>query len=422
MLSELTVDRKKPIPGKRIELWDKDTASPGDKGRLGLRVGGKKKTWFIKYNFDGRSRRMNLGDYPTLGLTDARIKAEKAWRDIRNGVDPGAAKMAANAIYKASPTFSDIIAELWDRELQHKRSGKDTRRLLEHDILPAWGNRKVAEVKRRDIVLLLDDVALRAPITRNRVHGALSRLFNFAAERGIIEDSPCTRIKKLTETGRSRVLTDEEIKLLWSALDLDNVAIDIYRLSKLALKMILLTGQRPGEVCGMTWDEIDGEVWKIPAERMKGKEAHCVPLSSMALEVIEQARAYSGECPCVFKSSYKEATDREATPMTSHALSKAILRHWQEIGLQERFTPHDLRRTLRTRLAELGVIDVVAERVLGHKLQGILAVYNCYNYDTEKRQALEQWAKKLRQIVGIDEPEAGKIIYMKRQSEIRKVS
>lgn len=101
-------------------------------------------------------------------------------------------------------------------------------------------------------------------------------------------------------------------------------------------------------------------------------------------------------------------------PMTSHALSKAILRHWQEIGFTEKFTPHDLRRTLRTRLAEIGIDDVVAEQVLGHKLQGIVAVYNRHSYDNEKRQALEQWTKKLRQIVGIEEPEQGKIIEMRR--------
>ena len=170
--------------------------------------------------------------------------------------------------------------------------------------------------------------------------------------------------------------------------------------------MILLTGQRPGEVCGMTWNEIDNEVfWNIPAERMKGQESNRVPLNDMALELIEQARLYSGEKSFVFASSHKNDS-----PMTTHALSKAILRHRGEMGFEERFTPHDLRRTLRTRLAELGIDDVVAERVLGHKLQGIMAIYNRHGYDKEKRQALERWEKKLRQIIGIEEPETSKII------------
>ncbi|MDD5759166.1 MAG: site-specific integrase, partial [Desulfobulbaceae bacterium] len=347
--------------------------------------------------------------YPSITLAEVREIHAKALQETERGIDPGIKQKETKSTRKAAPTFTDIIIELWEKELQHKKSCKDTKRLLEHDVLPAWGNRKVADIKRRDIVLLLDSIAERAPITRNRVHGALSRLFNFAGERGIIEDSPCTRIKKLTEKGRTRVLTDDEIMLLWSALDLDNVEIDIYRLSKLALKMILLTGQRPGEVCGMAWAEIVGDTWNIPAERMKGKEAHSVPLTDAILEVIEQARVYSGDSQFVFRSSYKDDS-----PMLAHGLSKAILRHWQEIGFKEKFTPHDLRRTVRTRLTGLGVSDVVAERVLGHKLQGILAVYNRHGYDDEKREALEKWEKKLRQIVGIEEPEQGKIVQMRR--------
>ncbi len=160
----------------------------------------------------------------------------------------------------------------------------------------------------------------------------------------------------------------------------------------------------------MAWDEIDTEgFWNIPAERRKGKISQRVPLSSMAMEIIEQARIYSGETPYVFTSSHKENE-----PMTSHALSKAILRHWQEIGFKEQFTPHDLRRTLRTRLAEIGIDDVVAERVLGHKLQGIMAVYNRHGYDTEKRQALDKWERKLRKILGIEEETSGKVIQFSR--------
>lgn len=271
------------------------------------------------------------------------------------------------------------------------------------------GDRKVKSITRRDAVLLLDNVRDRAKITANRLQTVLVRMFNFAAERGMLDYSPLTGMKKQREKARDRVLNNEEIKILWDALNLENMTMDIYRVSKLALKMILLTGQRPGEVCGMTWNEIDGNTWTIPAERMKSKDAHSVPLSDMALEIIEQARIYSGDTPFVFASTHK---DEGAT--TTRALSKAIYRHWQEIGINEKFTPHDLRRTLRTRLAEIGIDNVVAERVLAHKLQGLLAVYNRHSYDTEKRQALDKWERKLRHIVGIDEPEQGKILQMRR--------
>ena len=324
--------------------------------------------------------------------------------------DPGHKQKAAKAIRKAAPAVADLLEEFWDMELKHKITGKERKRLVVKDALPVWGNRKAALITRRDAVLLVDDVRERAPITANRLQGVLVRMFNFAAERGILEHSPLAGMRKKPEQARQRVLNDEELRLLWAALDLDNMTMDIYRVSKLALKMILLTGQRPGEVCGMTWDEIDPKgFWNIPAERRKGRVAQRVPLPGMALEIIEQARIYSGESRFVFASSHKNNSH-----LMTHTLSKAIIRHWQEIGFKEPFTPHDLRRTLRTRLAEIGVDDVVAERVLGHKLQGIMAVYNRHSYDTEKRQALERWAKKLRLILGIEAPEVGKIIKMQR--------
>lgn len=387
-LTDLQI-RKMVPSNKRYEILDQNG--------LYLRIAPSgRKTWIFRYMFDGTPRRMQFGVYPSLSLAEAREKHGAAMVEINLGVDPGAAVQAAKAKHKAAPTFGDLLEELWDRELQKKKSGLQTKKLLEKDCIPAWGNRRIAEIKRRDIVLLLDKIRDRAPITGNRVHGALSRLFNFAAERGVIEDSPCTRIRKLPERGRSRVLSNDEIKALWDALDLENMKIDIYRLSKLAIKMILLTGARPGEVSGMSWAEIsDDNFWNIPAERMKNGEANRVPLCRMALETIEEARVYSCESAYVFRSSHK---DNE--PVTRHALTKAVNRHWREMGIQEAFTPHDLRRTLRTRLAELGVSDIVAERVLGHRLQGIMAVYNQHSYDVEKRQALTLWETRLKEIIG----------------------
>ncbi len=382
-----------------------------DKNGLCIRVMPTgKKTWVYRYMIEGTARRMTLGTYPAMPLAEAREVHAKAMLEVERGIDPAAQKKEAKAARKAAPTVTDLLEEFWDMELQHKKSGKDQKRLLSKDVLPAWGDRKAASITRRDAVLLVDTIRERAPITANRVQGAMVRMFNFAAERGILEHSPLTGMKKKPEQARKRVLADEEILLLWDALALDNMKMDIYRLTKLALKMILLTGQRPGEVCGMAWEEIDKDgFWNIPADRRKGGEAQRLPLIGMAMEIVEQTRIYSGDSRFVFRSSHKEDG-----PITSHALSKAILRHWAEIGIKEKFTPHDLRRTVRTRLAELGVDDVVAERVLGHKLQGILGVYNRHNYDAEKRQALELWARKLRRIVGIETPETVVIIQLRR--------
>ena len=399
-LTELAV-RKLGIKGKRYEVHDN--------GGLYLRVfPSGVKAWVYRYQFEGRSRRLTLGKWPGLGIASAREKYAKAMQDLQNGVDPGRKAQEEKAALKAAPTFSDLLDEQWKIELKKKKSGLQTKKLLESNVIPAWGKWKVADIKRRHIVILLDKIAERAPISRNRVHGALSRIFNFAAERGVIDDSPCTRIKKLPEKGRDRVLTDEEIKLLWAALDVDNKDIDLYKPTKLALKLILLTGQRPAEVCGMQWDEIDGETWIIPAERRKTADENRIPILPMAKAVLEQAKTFSADCLHVFRSSYKPEK-----PMTRHALTRAVDRHWQEIlsGMEnaEKFTPHDLRRTLRTRLAELKIDDIVAEKILGHRLQGVLGIYNRYGYDAEKRQALAMWEDRLSGILG-EKTEASNII------------
>lgn len=433
-LTDLQVNKLRPRSG-RFEVSD-------GKG-LSIRITPEgSKTWVFRYVFgqketlkDGKRikipipRRMTLGSYPGTSLAEARELHAKALQDVKKGIDPGLKQKEAKAALKAAPTISELIDEFWDMELQSKKSGVETKRLLDKDIIPAWKNRKVADIKRRDIVLLLDAVRKRAPITANRVLGALTRMFNFAAERGIIEDSPCTRIRKGTEKGRDRVLTDEEIRLLWAALDLDNRQVDMYHLTKLALKMILLTGQRPGEVTGMAWDEINDTSWNIPKERMKNAEPQQVPLTYMALEIIECAKPYSNG-PYVFispqgpgfarkrKSQAKVPQEHDA-PMTAHALSRALVRHWVEIGFKEdaeRFTPHDLRRTVRTRLASLGVDDVVGEKVLGHKLQGVLSIYNRHSYADEKRKALERWERELKRILGIDMDMPGNVIPFKGRS------
>ena len=366
------------------------------------------KSWIFRYHFDGARRRMTLGSYPGVSLAMAREKYAQAVQALQRGIDPGVKARAARAKRKSAPSFQDLLDEYWDLELGKTPTAKERRRLVEKDVIKPWGKRKVADITRRDTVLLLDRVRKRAPITANRLQGVLVRMFNFASERGIIEHSPLIGMRRPKEQTRSRVLTDDEIKKLWAALDLENKEINIYRVTKLALKMILLTGQRPGEVTGMTWAEIDEEnkVWNIPAGRMKNSEAQRVPLCPMALDVIEKAKAYSIDCDHVFRSSHKPEKS-----VSRRGVAKAVNRHWAQMEIKEAFTPHDLRRTLRTKLAELGVNDVVAERVLGHKLQGMAAVYNRYAYDVEKRQALKIWEQRLKEILGIVEPESNVVVF-----------
>ena len=359
-----------------------------------------RKTWIFRYFFEGVHRRMQLGIFPGTSLAEARERHGAAMIEVQKGIDPGTKAKEAKAKRKAAPTFQDLLDEFWEMELKAKQTGKERRRLIEKDALLVWKNRKVSSITRRDAVFLIDKVRQRAPVGANRFQSVLVRMFNFAAERGIIEASPLIGLRRAPEKPRSTVLTDEEIKLLWKGTELESKKIDMYRPTKLAIRLLLLTGQRGGEVAGMTWDEIDDDAnfWNIPLGRMKNAEPQRVPLLPMALEALGQAKVYSGNSPFVFQSSYKPEQ-----PMIRQSITRAVSRHRAEMGIEKHFTPHDLRRTLRTKLAELGIDDIIAERVLGHKLQGIISVYNRYSYDNEKRQALSLWERRLQEILGMTE-------------------
>jgi integrase len=392
--TDFTLKSLKPIPGKRYVKMEP--------GGLAVRVG-TERTFMFRYHFEGRDRWMTLGVYPAMSLSEARADKEQQRLLLKKGIDPGQRQQEKKLEYKNAPTISNLITEYWDKRLSKLKSGPSTRRLLEKDLTTSWGKRKVSGIKTRDIVLLLDNVAERAPVTRNRLHTAINGLFAFAVSRGIIDISPCANINRVDEETRDRVLSDNEVQRLWNCLDTDNKDIlDIYPITKLALKLILLTGQRPGEVTGMTAQEVvkrkDGAWWEIPAERMKGRKAkdHDVPLNPAASNVIEQAKAYSGKSEYVFRTSFKKDG-----PLTVRALSRAVVRHLDKMKI-DKFTPHDLRRTCRTGLAKLKVSDVVAEKILSHQLQGVLGVYNRSGYDMERRAALNLWEKHVLGIVNAD--------------------
>ena len=373
-----------------------------------------KKAWTLRYVFQKEQKRMTLGKYPAVSLPMAREKQALALRDVEQNIDPAEKAKKAQNQRLLEPTFNDLLEEFWTLELSKSPTAAERRRLVVKDALPSWKKRKVNTITRRDAVQLLDKVRERAPITANRLQGVLVRMLNFASERGIIEFSPLVGMRKTKETARSRVLGKwkkeendfTEIKNFWAGMDLENTEIDIYRLTKLALKAILLTGQRPGEVTNMKWGHIRGAWWEIPAEARKNNEENRVPICSMMEAVLEQAKIYSSDSEYVFRS-----THTEGRPITVRALTRAIARHSKEMGIEEAFTSHDLRRTVRTGLAKVEVSDIVAEKVLGHKLQGLLAVYNQYPYDKEKRQALMAWERWLQSILELTST-AGKVISM----------
>jgi integrase len=223
----------------------------------------------------------------------------------------------------------------------------------------------------------------------------LKQLFVWAEDREIIDASPVATLTAskigtgLTPAARSRVLAEPEIKALWGLTQPPN---GMQTVTLSALQMILLSGQRPGEVSGMQWDEIKGDTWIIPPERRgKTKDAHAVPLTETAQGLLHRAGATGAY---VFSA-------RDGRPIGATAVARAVRRCGHCMGSETPlWRPHDLRRTMRTGLAAIGIPEHIAELTIGHVRQGIAAVYDQHRYDAEKRAALEAWETRLLGIAG----------------------
>ena len=250
-----------------------------------------------------------------------------------------------------------------------------------------------------------------ATVTVNRTLAAIRRALSWAVSEDLIVTNPALNLAtKIEETPKDRALSVEEIKAVWTGLDKAPMG----EKSRLALKLILVTGQRPGEVCGAAKVEVDlkAATWTIPSKRAKNRQVHLVPLSPLAVELFNSAIALSEDSDYVFSSRPRSGKGLDLTePMEAHALSHAMRGSLRELGLKAKpATPHDLRRTVATHMARLGIPDRVVGRVLNHgtELRRTITsrVYIQHDYADEKREALEAWAPELRRITGTAVPTA----------------
>jgi integrase len=413
----------------RYEVWE-----DGRSG-YGLRVSpAGRKSWVYMYRFGGKARRMTLGNYPAVGLASAHVKFAQAKKLLDHGEDPGAAAKADKLAERDAPTVRTLIDEYLERSAKALRSYREIKRVLELDIAPRWGKRKAKSIKRRDVILLLDEIADRgAPIMANRTLNWVRRMFNFGISREVVDGNPTTGVEAPSkETERERTLTDDEIRALWHGLP----KADLTEATRLAIKMLLVTAQRPGEVAGIRTRELGDlkeRIWSIPGERTKNERIHLVPLSPQAIDLVEVALKSCAKNGLLFPSPDGES------PMTSHALSKAFLRNAEALGIpqpapqiKERapsdrqakaaaklerkrvsFTPHDLRRTAFTGITELGFTRFIADRVTNHTEAGVGRVYDRYEYLREKRAALEAWAQRLEDLLANKKALAGKVVKLR---------
>jgi integrase len=358
------------------------------------------KSWAVRYRAAGQPKKLTLGPYPAIDLATARKRAQEAIGDIAG--EKKASRAAARAERAAEDNRLDRIAASYvDRYVKRKVGkawGKEIERLFRVEIIPKLGDKRIGAVTKPDIRDLLDTIVDRgSPITANRTFATLRQLFNWAVDRDLITASPMPRSAPAPETARDRVLSDEEIHVAWRAFE--QVGWPFGPIGKL----LLLTGARRDEIAEGTWGEIDFEAktWTIPATRTKNEEAHEIPLSDTALEILKGLPRIAGKPGFVFTTTGRSPVS--GFSKAKRAVDAAVLGCLKEdrgdgAKAPPHWTLHDLRRTLATSLQGLGVRLEVTEAVLNHtsgSRAGIVGVYQRYKYTTEKRAALDAWARRL---------------------------
>lgn len=392
MTAQFVESVKAPDRGQ-MDYWDERT--PG----LGLRISqGGKRAWTVFYRIGGRMRRLTLGPYPSLSLADARRMAASSLREVHHGNDPATAKLAA----RAAETFGELAVLYLERHAKvEKRSWPEDERIINRELLPEWKNRKAGEIRRPDVIDLLDHIVERgSPVQANRTKALISKIFNFGIRRGLVEANPAYGIGNPggQEQARDRVLSEDEIRSVWNALEPEPPKI------RAIFRLALLTAQRRSEIGGMTWDELDLDAgwWTIPAERSKNRLAHRVPLAPEAMRILREIKAGANDERLVFRGG------RIGLPLTN--LQKPMVRIKKKSGVE--FRLHDLRRTAASHMTGIGIPRLVVSKLLNHVEQGITSVYDRHSYDAEKRAALLKWERQLREILE-RKPKASKIVALR---------
>jgi integrase len=351
-----------------------------------LRAGGSK-TFVFQYKLGSKQRRLTLGPVTALDLARAREAAKDLYAQVRLGGDPAGEK--AHARLKAGETFEAVAAH-YLRHQQAKMRPRSYAQVQRHLNLYAKPLHRLGleKITKRDIAACVASVRTNSGlVTGNRARATISAFFTWAMGEGLAEANPVIGTNRSDEKSRERVLDATELRLIWNALhDDDTGAI---------MKLLMLTGQRAGEIAGLCWSEIRDDTIMLPGERTKNHRPHIVPLSQAALDVITKQQRREGR-DLIFGRVGRYNGWSYGTAAINKRIAKVTgrsLPHW---------TPHDLRRSFATHAAGIGIqphiIEACLNHVSGHK-GGVAGIYNRAAYEPEKRTALDHWAAHLLAVV-----------------------
>jgi integrase len=376
------------------------------------------RSFAVRYRHAGKTIKHTLGAYPKLGLADARELARSALRAVAEGRDPVTEQKEKRRQGEAGISDRDLFERVYNNYLARHvrpnlkpRSAEELQGIFRREVLSRWRRRRLAEITKADVRELLDEVVDSGkPLVASQVFTAVRAFFNWCVGRDLIAASPCAGLKKPGGSeSRGRKLSDQEVGWLWQACD------EIGHPFGPIIKLLLLTGCRKEEVRAMTERELDlaGRVWTIPGARTKNALEHQVALANATIAVIESVPRVSNPARYVFSVTGK--TPPSGFSRAKHNIDELMLTSARELARKrgedpdqvaiEEWVIHDLRRTMASGMARLGVSLPVAEKCLNHisgSFSGIAAVYQRHEYVAEKRDAFERWARHVETITAAD--------------------
>lgn len=411
-ITKRTVDATAGAERDRF-IWDTEV-----KG-FGLKVTpAGKRIYIVQFRTGGRgtpTKRVTIGRHGAPWTPEAaRGEAKRLLGLVAAGRDPATERRENRAKHAeaAANAFGDLVPVFIERHYRANglRTAYEVERTLNREAVTRWRRQPVSQIGGKDVAKLLDDTADRAPVLANRLFAYLNQFFEWCVGRHVIEANPMAGLKKpAIERSRDRALDDEEIRIVWQACE------EIGWPFGPLVQLLILTGQRRDEVGGMRRSEIDTDkrLWSLPGERTKNRRPHDVPLSDNVLSIIE-ALPQTAETDLVFTTTGVTAVS--GFGVAKRRIDAAVLKFKMgsddsEVDALAPWKLHDLRRSMATGMAGLGIAPHVVDKILNHTtgvLGGVAGIYNRFEYLEERRVALDAWARHVEQIVG--GKEAGAVV------------